>query len=143
LFLSYVVLGKPDKVLASSLFFDTGADQQTAIILQYKNAQAILHSSFMSPTNMMAMISGTEGRINLNAVWHEAQSYSLIKNNHKVDFHFPTKGKGFTYEIEECHQCINNKQIESQIWSHQNSLDLIDIADQVRKQIGLQYPSDI
>jgi predicted dehydrogenase len=143
LFLSYVILGKPDKVLASSLFFDTGADQQTAIILQYKNAQAILHSSFMSPTNMMAMVSGTEGRINLNPVWHEAQSYSLIKNNHKVDFHYPTKGKGFTYEIEECHQCINNKQIESQIWSHQNSLDLIDIADQVRRQIGLQYPSDI
>lgn len=141
-FLTYVILGKPEKILASSLFFDSGADQQTAIILQYNNAQAILQSNFMSHSNMSPTISGTEGRITLNSIWHMAQGYSLIKSDHKIDFYHPTVGKGFTYEIEECHQCIYNNQIESQIWSHQNSLDLIEIVDQIREQTGLKYPAD-
>ncbi len=142
LFLAYVVLGIPDKILASANFYDTGADKQTSMILQYDNAQSILHSSFVSPSDMVATISGTEGRIRLNAIWHETQSYALIKNNHSVAYQFPTKGKGFTYEIEECHQCIRNKKIESEIWSHQNSLDLITIVDEVRKQTGLEFPSE-
>lgn len=48
---------------------------------------------------------------------------------------------GFTYEIQECHYCITNNKIESQLWSHQNSSDLIEIVDQVRKQAGIIYPS--
>lgn len=140
LFLTYMILGVPDRVLASANFFESGADKQTSMILQYKNAQAILHSSFVSPSNMVATISGEEGRINLNAIWHETQSYSLIKNNHKIDYALPTKGKGFTYEIEECHQCIREGAIESEQWSHQNCLELIQIVDEVRKQTGLKFP---
>ncbi len=142
LFLAYVVLGTPDSVLASANFYESGADKQTSMILQYEDSQAILHSSFVSPSDMIATISGTEGRIRLNAIWHETQSYAVIKNNHKVTYQFPTKGKGFTYEIEECHRCIWSQKIQSDIWSHQNSLDLIKIVDEVRKQTGLKFPSE-
>ena len=143
LFLAYMILGKPEKVLASSLLFETGADQQTTMVLHYLKAQAVLQSSFISRTNMTATISGTKGRIVIDPNWHETQSYSLIENDIETNFVLPTKGKGFTYEIEECHHCITNNKIESQMWSHQNSLDLIEIADQVRKQAGIIYPSDI
>lgn len=142
LFLTYTILGKPEKIMASSLFFETGADQQTSMVLHYPKAQAVLQSSFISRTNMTATISGEKGRIVIDENWHEAQSYSVIENDIKTDFNLPTKGKGFTYEIEECHQCISNSKIESTMWSHQNSLDLIEIADQVRKQAGIKYPAD-
>jgi len=141
LFLSYVLLGIPTEILAKSNFHESGADLQTSMILQYDNAQAILHSSFVSSSEMKATISGTEGRINLNPFWYEAQSYTLIKNNHRTKFKLPTKGKGYTYEIEECHRCIKENRIESKLWSHQNSLELIKIVDEVRSQIGLEYPS--
>lgn len=140
LFLSYLILGLPEKIVASANFFESGADSQTSIILQYKNAQAVLHSSFMSHANIAATISGKEGYFNLTPVWHEAQAYTLIKNNKKDVRSLPTKGKGFTYEIEECHKCIRANKMESDLWSHQDSLNLISIADKVRKQIGLKYP---
>lgn len=143
LFLAYMILGNPIKVLASANFFDTGADKQTSMILHYNEAQAVLHSSFVSSSNMIATISGTEGRINLHPMWNETQGYSLIQNNKQVDYQFPTNGKGFTYEIEECHRCINNNQLESKLWSHQNCLDLIKIVDDVRSKTGLKYPSEI
>jgi len=141
LFLCYVLLGIPTEIMAKSNFHKTGADLQTSMILQYDNAQAILHSSFVSTSNIKATINGTKGRINLNTLWHEAQSYTLNVNNQEEEFILPTKGKGFTYEIEECHQCIKENSIESALWSHQNSLDLIKIVDQVRNQIGLEFPS--
>lgn len=141
LFLCYVVLGIPAEILAISNFHPTGADLQTSMILQYEKAQAILHSSFVSTSNIKATINGTKGRINLNTLWHQAQSYTLNIDELEEEILLPTKGKGFTYEIEECHQCIKANKIESEIWSHQNSLDLIKMVDEVRNKIGLVYPS--
>ncbi len=141
LFLCYVVLGIPNEIVAKSNFHKTGADLQTSMILQYDSAQAILHSSFVSTSNIKATINGSKGRINLNTLWHEAQSYTLTVDNHEEEHPLPTKGKGFTYEIEECHQCIKENRIESNLWSHQNSLELIKMVDEVKNQIGLVYPS--
>ena len=139
--LAYLMLGIPMEIVAKSNFYSTGADLQTSIILQYEAAQAILHSSFLSSSNLKATISGTQGRINLNSPWFMTESYTLIQDDHKEKFKRPTLGKGYTYEIEECHACIKANKIESELWSHQNSLDLIKIVDQVRNQIGLEYPS--
>lgn len=140
LFLCYVILGIPIEILAKSNFHQTGADLQTSMILQYENAQAILHCSFVSTSNIKATINGTKGSINLNTPWYKAQSFSLIADEQQKEIVLPTKGTGFTYEIEECHQCINDCRIESTLWSHQNSLDLIKIVDQVKDQVGLEYP---
>lgn len=139
LFLSYLILGKPEKVMASAQFYDSGVDKQCSIILSYKNAQSVLHSSFETWSNMLATVGGTTGRINIHPVWHETQGYSLIRNNQKVAFNLPTFGKGFTGEILECHTCILQGDLESKKWSHQNSLDLIELVDRVKKEIGLSF----
>lgn len=141
LFLAYTILGIPKEIISKSNFNESGADMQTSMILQYDNSQAVLHSSFLSSSNMKATISGSEGRINLNSPWYKAKSYTLIKNDQKNKYQLPLIGKGYTYEIEECHKCIRENKIESELWSHQNSLDLIKIVDEVRNQIGLEYPS--
>ena len=65
LFLAYLILGIPKEILAKSNFYSTGADTQTSIILQYENAQAVLHCSFLYTCNVEAIISGTKGQINL------------------------------------------------------------------------------
>jgi predicted dehydrogenase len=139
LFLAYLMLGIPKEILAKSNFHSSGADLQTSIILQYESAQAILHSGFLSSSNLKASISGTQGRINLNSPWFMTESYTVIQDDQKSKFKRPTLGKGYVYEIEECHTCIRENRIESELWSHQNSLDLIAIVDEVRKQIGLKF----
>lgn len=139
LFLAYTILGIPEKIDAKSIFHTSGVDKQTAMILQYPDAQAILYAGINTTSEMKATISGTEGRINLNPTWHMAESYTVIKDNMEIKYDFPTKGMGYTYEIEECHQCIQNKAIESQLWSHKNSLELIKIVNEIKKIIGLDF----
>ena len=142
-FLAYALLGKPKEMLAKSIFHEiTNCDVQSSMIFHYDDAQAILYSSFMSESEMIACISGSEGEIYISNRWHQAQDYTLVKNGEEQKYDVPTTGMGFSHEIIECHNCIRNHQIESKLWSHQNSLDLISILDEVRSKVGLVYPQD-
>ena len=142
-FLAYAFLGKPKEILAKSIFHETtGCDVQSTMLFHYEDAQAVLYSSFMSKSKMIACISGSEGEIYLHDTWHVAQGFTMVKNGEEEIFELPTKGIGFSHEIEECNNCIRTNQIESKLWSHQNSLDLITILDEVRDEVGLVYPQD-
>ncbi|WP_428231788.1 Gfo/Idh/MocA family protein [Flavobacterium sp.] len=138
LFLSYLLLGIPKEIMAKSICNKNGIDLQTSMILQYENAQSILHASIVSESDMKATISGTKGHIQLNSPWVAANGYSVVKEK-ETHFSLPNLGKGYTYEATECHKCIRNNQIESQLWSHQNSLDLSKMVDEIKTQIGLGF----
>lgn len=139
LFLSYVVLGVPKEVIAKSTYHTTGVDLQTTMILQYESAQAVLHAGLVSASDMKATISGTVGRIDIDSPWFMTEGYSVFVDEQEEKFHIPNIGKGYAHEAIECHNCIKNNQIESKLWSHQNSLDLSKITEDVRKQIGLEF----
>ena len=142
-FLCYSLLGIPKEILAKSIFHKTASsDVQTSMIFHYDEAQAILYSSFESQSDMVARISGTKGQIYLNDRWHHANGYTLIKNGKEQEIENPVLGLGYSHEILESHDCLRKNSIESPKWSHQNSLDLISILDDVRKQVGLKYPQE-
>jgi len=141
-FLAYSVFGKPKEIHSIGNMHQTGADLQTATIMKFDNSIANLMSGFKSQSDMRAKICGTKGSVFIDAIWHEIQGYVLFDNrtNNSKHVSLPTKGKGFTYEIKECIKYINENKIESEKWSHQNSLDLVGITDEIRGQIGLKYP---
>jgi predicted dehydrogenase len=139
LFLSYIMCGIPKEIFAKSIFHKNGIDLQTSIILQYESAQASLHTSIVSESDMKAVIAGTKGRIELNAPWFMADGYSIIKEEKETAFSLPNLGKGYSYEAIECHNCIKNNQIESKLWSHQNSLDLSKMVEEIKDKIGLSF----
>ncbi|MCD9575527.1 Gfo/Idh/MocA family protein [Flavobacterium soyae] len=139
LFLSYIVFGIPKEIMAKALYHKNGIDLQTSMILQYDKAQAVLHSSIVSESDMKAIIGGTKGRIELNSPWFMADGYSVFKNEQEVVYNLPTLGKGYAHEIIECNNCVRNNQIESKLWSHQNSLDLSGMVEEIKNQIKLPF----
>ena len=140
IFLAYLILGVPEKLLAVSNFYKTGVEIQTSMIFAYKNAQAILYSGLNSKSEMKAEISGTEGSIFLDPRWHETEGYSIEKNGRLEHIEMPTIGKGYTYEIEEVHHCLLNGLKQSDLWSFENSLDLIRLMDEIRDQSKVTFP---
>ena len=142
-FLSYLILGYPKEIVAKSLFHKvTKCDMQTSMIFTYESAHTLLHSGFESGSDMIARISGTEGQIYIHKTWHSPEGYTLAKGEHEQVFDLPIKGIVLSDESEECHRCLRTRQIESNLWSHKNSLDLISILDAVRDQVGLVYPQE-
>jgi len=139
LFLSYIVLGLPKEIIARSIHHKNGIDLQTSIILHYEKAQSVLQASIISESDMKAVIGGSKGRIELNSPWFMANGYSVFKDEKESVLKLPNLGKGYAYEAIECHKCIRNNQLESPFWSHQNSLDLSKIVEEIKNQIGLEF----
>jgi predicted dehydrogenase len=139
LFISYLILGIPEEIISKSTYHTTGVDLQTTMILQYPSSQSVLHAGLVSASDMKATISGTKGRIDINSPWFMTEGYSIIKDGQEEKFKIPNIGKGYAHEAIECHNCIRENQIESQFWSHQNSLDLSSMVEKVKNQIGLEF----
>lgn len=140
IFLAYLILGYPEKILASSKIYKTGVDIQTSMIFEYPNAQAILYSGLTSNSEMKAQISGSEGTVYLAPRWHETQEYSIEKNDEVENVQLPKKGKGYEYEIKEVHHCLIKGALESKLWSLEHTYDLIRIMDDIRQQTGVVFP---
>ena len=49
---------------------------------------------------------------------------------------------GLRYEAEEVKRCIDDELIQSDTVSHNESLIIAHIEDEIRQQIGVRYPSD-
>ncbi|NJB69659.1 putative dehydrogenase [Saonia flava] len=140
IFLAYLILGKPNEIIARSNFYKTGVEIQTSMIFDYENSQAILHSGFATDLQVKGKISGSKGSLVLHPMWHMAQGYSIEKGGAVQDFKLPTLGMGYSYEIIEVHNCLRAGKLESDLWSHQNSLDLMELMDEVRRQVGVVFP---
>lgn len=139
IFLSYWLLGLPEKIKAEAHFHTLGVDQQLSMLFTYPNAHATLHSSFTCESAMQATIGGTEGHILIHPRWHETNGFTVVTDEHRA-IEKPTLGKGYTHEIGEVHRVLGSGALQSAAWSWENSLDLVGLMDEVRRLIGLKYP---
>lgn len=140
IFLTYLILGKPQEIVAVSKFHETGVEIQTSMIFDYPGAQAVLYSGNTTNSEMKAEISGSTGALYLPPRWHEAQGYIMVKNGETLKHELPTMGFGYAHEIIEVHNCLRAGRVQSTFWSHQNSLDLIELLDSVRAKSGITFP---
>lgn len=64
-----------------------------------------------------------------------------IYNGHELEstLDFPFDGIGYHFEITEVMNCLRSGQLESKKMSHQDSRNLMQLLDQTRKVIGLNY----
>ena len=140
LFLSYLILGMPKEITSKSRLHTNGIDLQTSVILEYENAQSILSFGLESKSDMLGCINGEKGAFQLHDRWHETQGYTHLLDGKRKDYELPTLGYGYSHEIMECQKCISEGRLQSQLWSHQDSLNLITMCDTIRKQNGISYP---
>ncbi len=138
-FLSYSILGMPELINSSVKLHESGVDQQCAMMFKYKDAHSMLYSSFDVKSKMEARIYGEHGYILLQDRWHEAAGLSLVKNGLEQDFAFPLVGNGFTEEIRECQKCVEMGKLESDLWSHKDSLQLMSILEKIMNLTGISY----
>ncbi|MDC6351669.1 Gfo/Idh/MocA family oxidoreductase [Zeaxanthinibacter sp. PT1] len=140
IFLAYLMLGVPDRILSTTKSHSTGVEVQAAMILEYPGSMALLYSGLTSRSEMKAEISASRGSFYLHSRWHESQGYTIDRSGKQEYFELPTIGKGYSHEIMEVHECLRSGKTQSALWSHQNSLELVGILDQVRQQNDLLFP---
>ncbi|GAB3656161.1 Gfo/Idh/MocA family oxidoreductase [Glycomyces tarimensis] len=141
--LAHLVLGVPDTVRAESIMTPEGVDSYTAMTLRYPNAIAQLSCSFIGGASNAVTISGSEGRIELYDYAYRPSGYTLIRYGEAPRvFEAPYVGHGYVHEALEVHRALRQGRLESMLVPPTSTIEVMEIMDEVRKQIGLHYPGE-
>lgn len=139
-FLAYTLLGKPERIEASAEFAETGVDWECKMKFLYpEGVEANLDSSFKEKTPTIAEIELEKAVIRLHSRFHEPTSISIISEGTEETKDFGVKTNGYDFEAAHVGQMLLEGKSESNIWSHENTLDLMELLDAVREKIDLKY----
>lgn len=141
--LAHLALGVPDKVHAEAVMSPEGVDAHTALTLRYPNGIAQLSCSFIGGAANTATISGTEGRIELDDLAYRPSAYTVVRHGEAPrEFEAPYVGHGYVHEALEVHRALRQGRLESTLVPPSSTIEVMEIMDEARRQIGLHYPGE-
>lgn len=140
---------EPTKIVAKGKLNEEGVDMEVEAELHFPNGGiAKMKTSALKKLDNEATITGTKGSITLHDFWcpvsltdvdGSLKKFPLPKAPHAFIFQ---NSCGLRYEAEEVRQCIASGLLESASVPHKESLLIARIQDEIRKQIGVQFPED-
>ena len=139
-----MIFGTPTKVTAVSDVAFTGVDAQTSVVLQYEGGrQSISFTTLETLSANQAAINGTDARIEVDGVFYSPSSFSVISRDGAVErFDIPHEGHGLRHQAAEVGRCLRAGLTESPTLTLAETLSIMETLDEVRRQIGLRYPSE-
>lgn len=140
IFMAMSALGTPENIQASAKFSETGIDTECDMVFEYKNGvEAELGSSIVRQTPTAAIIQFEKATITLNTRFHEPTSVTIQTPEGEETKEFKVNSNGYNFEAEHVQKMLLEGKTESSKMSFKKSLQLIELLDKVRDQIGLEY----
>jgi predicted dehydrogenase len=142
---TFDVLGKPDSIVAKARMKQTGADGTVATLFTYASgAIATTISASDTAGRNIATIHGTDGRIEIDKVWYSPTSFRRYDSKNEVveDYRSDVKGRGMQYQAAELERLVAEGKTSGEILSVEESVAIMACLDEVRRQIGLTYPTE-
>ena len=142
---AFDLFGTPTGVLANAAKTVTGVDRQTAMILTFaKGQQAVLHAALDTGGPNTAAIIGTEGRIELESVWYKPTAFTVYDGRGTVleRYDEPVSGRGMQFQCAELERLVTAGLTTGEILPPAETVRIMEVLDEVRRQIGLVYPGE-
>jgi predicted dehydrogenase len=147
-FIAMSVLGRPDEIEACMSPASTGVDEQCSVVFKYNNgSMAQLFSSFVAHLPTEADINGSDGRLRLTHRFYAPESTlefypDKMDSKQQVPFDNPTTGWGYQYEVRHVCECLERNLKESNVMTLDNTLEMMEVLDDIRKKAGISYDAD-
>jgi predicted dehydrogenase len=140
------IFGKPTSVTAISTAAEsTGVDRQTAILLGYGGGeQAVLHTALDTLGPNTAVVIGTHGRIEVESVWYTPTGFTVYNEKNEVIERFDQDvvRRGMQYEGIALEDIVASGKLEGTELSPSETIEIMETLDEIRRQIGLRYPTE-
>jgi len=139
------ILGRPLTIQATARFKVTGADAEVATLFRHAgDAVSLTLSASDTAGPNVATIIGTEGRIDIDAIWYYPTTFRRYdQKGHVVEeFRSSVRGRGMQYQAAEAEHLIQSGRLASEILRPADTVAIMRTLDAIRAQIGLRYPSD-
>jgi predicted dehydrogenase len=140
---TYMALGRPAEVKAVGALNEDGVDLNVAMAWRYDSgAVAALTCGLRSQNPWTAAVSGSEGSLLLPHRFHHPEYYvrSTASGQERIDV--PTHGLGYHYEAAEVMRALRNGWVEVPSLPHAATIEILELLDETRRQIGVSYPDD-
>lgn len=139
--LAHLLLGAPATVRSWAHLTPEGVDETTGLLLGYESgAVAALTCSISGASRNAASITGTLGRLDLPEGFYAPRSFVLRRKDGEAEtFDFPFEGHGFHFEAVEVQRCLAEGLRESPLVPHATTLDIMELMDAIRAEIGVAY----
>lgn len=142
---AHEVLGPVAEVSAAASMRETGVDADVATILRHEGGGvSTSFSSSRTRGRNVASVLGTEGRIDIEAVWY-APAVVVLRDatGSEVErFEQPVSGRGMQYQAAEVERVLATGETSSPLMTPGESVAVMETMDRVRAAIGLHYPGE-
>jgi predicted dehydrogenase len=142
--IAVALLGPVETVLAHADFGPTGVDEQTGILLRHGGGgMSMCSCSLRARLPSELTIAGERGHVRMNTMFYRAQTVTVVRAD-GISRTVPTPyvGNGYVHEVAEAQRCWRAGLVESPGMTHADTLALMGVMDEVRRQIGLTYDAD-
>jgi predicted dehydrogenase len=141
IFVALYLFGKPESIQVMSVPAPTGTDWTTSILFKHKEKEiSMLTSSFEMVLDNEARLYGEGGYLKLHTMFHIPTRLSICKNDgQETEIPLDLVGNGYNYEAAEVMECLDKGLIESPGMSHDFSIDLIKVIDEVIQKATKSY----
>lgn len=141
------VLGAPTQITAVGRLLDTGADAEVATIMTHAGgaiSTSLSSSRTVGPNT--AVVLGTDARIEIDRVWYTPTSFRVIAADGTVieTYESQVEGRGMQYQAFAAEGAVAGGDIAGALLplSIAESVELMGALDEIRRQIGVVYPSE-
>lgn len=137
-------LGAPAAVHATAELTALGVDSQNTLTLSYPSgAQGQLISYLTSHGPRTASVSGTLGLIETIGSVNNPKGLRIsVGWQDEREEYFEHPGSGYTYQLREVTRCIQAGLTESATMPLDDTLAIMDLFDDARRQMGVTYWND-
>jgi predicted dehydrogenase len=152
---AHLLLGEAESLHAVADLNDDGIDLDVAITGRYPGgALATMSASMSSWSSRAADLATDLGRIHLDDFHHPTRAVftPYVGGSNDVDGRGdpvpiegdePVIGRGYGNEAAEVNRCLREGLRESPLVPHEQTLTLMRQLDDIRRQIGVRYASDV
>ena len=140
--LAHRLFGNPSRITASASLMPGNVDESMGAIFEYSGGrQSMVHSGVRSAGPVTASILGDRGRVEMRKRFYEHSPFTVFDLDDKVLFKYEgnIEGRGMQYQALEVERCITEGLIESPTMSLDETVQIMEVMDQIRNQTGIEF----
>jgi predicted dehydrogenase len=141
---AWLFLGRPDTVQATGSLAETGSDLTVAMQWGYRDGHvAQLYCSAAGDSPVAALITGADGWISIEPpIYRPGRLVIHDRKRDEVIEVPPGNGHGYGLEVAEVARCLQAGELESPLVPLDETVGILEVIDEARRQVGARYTAD-
>ena len=139
------LLGAPSDIVARGRLTATGVDGEVAMILTHAgDARSEAHTTMLSAGSSRGVVIGTDGYLELDGAFYNWTTVRRYTGRQELaeTFEPHRTSRGMHFQALEVERCLREGLTESPRLTLDDSIAVMEVLDELRRQVGCVLPED-